>query len=135
MKRILVTGAAGLLGRRVVAELEGRCEVVGLDLTRGNADIEWHEGDITDPGLVQAAASGCDAVAHIAAIPNIVSGPGHEIMRVNVVGTWNVFSAAEAVGARRVVQCSSDSVVGFTVLAGKMIPPDYLPVDESHPLR
>ena len=39
MRRVLVTGAAGLLGRRVVAELAGRCEVVGLDLARGEADI------------------------------------------------------------------------------------------------
>lgn len=135
MERILVTGAAGLLGRHVVAQLRGSCEVVGLDIARGDADIEWHTGDVTDPALVREAVTGCDAVVHVAAIPNIVSGPGHEIMRVNVVGTWNVFAAAHAAGARRVVQCSSDSVVGFTVLAGAMHPPDYLPIDEAHPLR
>jgi nucleoside-diphosphate-sugar epimerase len=135
MTRVLVTGAGGLLGRHVVAALRERYEVVGFDLTPGEADLEWHTGDVTDAVRIGTAALGCDAVVHIAAIPNIVSGPAHEIMRVNVVGTWNVFAAAEAAGARRVVQCSSDSVVGFTVLPGKMIPPDYLPVDEAHALR
>jgi len=135
MARVLVTGAAGLLGREVVAELVAGYEVVGLDRVRGEADIEWHVGDVTDPALVAGAMAGCEAAVHVAAIPNIVSGPGHDIVRVNTVGTWNVFAAAEAAGARRVVQCSSDSVVGFTVLAGVMRPPEYLPVDEAHPCR
>jgi len=135
MARVLVTGAAGLLGREVVAELAAGYEVVGLDRVRGAADVEWHVGDVTDPALVAAAMAGCEAAVHVAAIPNIVSGPGHEIVRVNAVGTWNVFAAAEAAGVRRVVQCSSDSVVGFTVLAGVMRPPEYLPVDEAHPCR
>ena len=82
MERILVTGAAGLLGRHVVAQLRGTCEVVGLDIARGDADIEWHAGDVTDPALVREAVTGCDAVVHVAAIPNIVSGPGHEIIRL-----------------------------------------------------
>ncbi|MCP5153529.1 MAG: NAD(P)-dependent oxidoreductase [Ectothiorhodospiraceae bacterium] len=133
--RVLVTGAAGLLGSEVVRALTGRCEVVGLDVRRGDADIAWHVGDVTDRALVGRAVEGCDAVAHVAAIPNVVSGTGADIVRVNVVGTWNVFDAAEAAGARRVVLCSSDSVVGFTVLQGRMVPPDYLPIDEAHPMR
>ena len=62
MKRILVTGAAGLLGGHVVEALRDRYEVVGLDLARGEADIEWHTGDITDAELVRAAAARCDAI-------------------------------------------------------------------------
>jgi nucleoside-diphosphate-sugar epimerase len=134
-QKVLVTGAGGLLGREVVAALAGRCEVVGLDLIRGEPDIMWHVGDVTDRSLVERAAAGCDAVVHVAAIPNVVSGTGTDIMRVNVVGTWNVFDAALGAGARRAVLCSSDSVVGFTVLQGQMVPPQYLPIDEAHPLR
>lgn len=133
--RILVTGAGGMLGRAVVAELTGQCDVVGFDLVGDSTDVEWHTGDITDYAAVSAAMRGCTAVLHIAAIPNIVSGTAVEIVRVNTVGTWNVFDAAREQGIGRVVLCSSDSVVGFTVRQGLMVAPDYLPVDEFHPLR
>jgi nucleoside-diphosphate-sugar epimerase len=56
-------------------------------------------------------------------------------MTTNTVGTWNVLEAAEQAGVRRVILTSSDSVVGFTVMQGSMVPPDYLPVDLEHPLR
>lgn len=82
-----------------------------------------------------AAAEDQHAVIHIAAVPNIWSADPETIMRVNVLGTWNVFQAAEAMGVRRVVLCSSDSVVGFTVREGNMVPPLYAPVDLEHPLQ
>jgi nucleoside-diphosphate-sugar epimerase len=84
---------------------------------------------------VREAVAGCDAVIHVAARPNIWSGEGHEIIRTNVTGTWNVLQAAEDAGVKRVVVTSSDSVVGFTVLEGAMIPPEYLPIDNQHPLH
>ncbi|MEM7405672.1 MAG: NAD(P)-dependent oxidoreductase [Pseudomonadota bacterium] len=135
MERVLITGAAGLMGTQTTALLSGRYALHGLDLKAGPADLTWFTGDITDADLVHAAVKGCDAVVHIAAIPNIVSGTAADIMRINVTGTWNVYAAAQAAGAGKVVLCSSDSVVGFTVLAGQMIAPDYLPIDTSHPLR
>lgn len=133
--RVLVTGASGMLGRAVVAELTGRCEVVGFDLKAGDAPIEWRTGDLTDADAVKKAVEGCDAVLHIAAVPNIWSGSGETIVRVNVGGTYNVLSSAEEAGVGRVVLCSSDSVIGFTVREGAMLPPLYLPVDDAHPLR
>ncbi len=68
-------------------------------------------------------------------MPNIWSGTGERILHVNVMGTWNVLQAAEAAGAKRVILCSSDSVVGFTVMSGSMRAPEYAPVDAAHPLR
>ena len=132
--RVLVTGAAGLLGRAVVAELSGKCQVVGFDMNPGKAD-DWHTGDLTDASAVGRAVEGCDGVLHIAAVPNIWSGTGETIMRVNVLGTYQVLAAAEQAGVKRVVLCSSDSVVGFTVGEGAMLPPLYLPIDIQHPLR
>ena len=55
MSKVLVTGAAGLLGRYVVEALQGRHAVTGLDKRRGPADITWHLGDITDGELVGMA--------------------------------------------------------------------------------
>jgi nucleoside-diphosphate-sugar epimerase len=132
---ILVTGAAGLLGRFVVRDLLTHGHIVrGLDRRRGDADIEWHVGDVTSPELVSGAMTGVDAVMHIAAIPNIWSGDGQTIMRVNLLGTYTVFEAAEAAGVNRVVFCSSDSVAGYTVKEGRMLAPRYAPVDLDHPL-
>jgi len=133
---VLVTGAAGLLGRHVVAELRDHgVRVRGFDRRAGDADIEWRVGDVTDADAVRAAVRGTDAVLHIAAIPNIWSGDAQTIIRVNTLGTFNVFEAAEAAGVRRVVFCSSDSVVGYTVREGRMLPPRYAPIDIRHPLQ
>ena len=104
MSTILVSGAAGLLGRFVVRELLAHGHAVrGLDRRQGEADITWHVGDVTSPELVQSAMAGVDTVLHIAAIPNIWSGDGQIIMRVNLLGTSTVLDAAEAAGVKRVV--------------------------------
>jgi len=133
---ILVTGAAGLLGRFVVdALLRGGARVRGLDRRTGPAAIEWHIGDVTDPAFVAGAMTGVDGVMHIAAVPNIWSGDGQTIMRVNTLGTYTVLDAAEAAGIGRVIFCSSDSVAGYTVREGCMLPPLYAPLDLDHPLR
>jgi nucleoside-diphosphate-sugar epimerase len=135
MSTILVTGAAGLLGRFVVRDLLAHGYAVrGLDRRQGDSDIEWHVGDVTSPELVQRAMAGVDAVMHMAAIPNIWSGDGQTIMRVNLLGTYTVLEAAEAAGVGRVVFCSSDSVAGYTVKEGRMLPPRYAPLDLAHPL-
>ena len=135
MSTVLVTGAAGLLGRFVVSELLAHGYAVrGLDRRAGEAAIEWHVGDVCDPALVAGAMQGADAVLHIAAIPNIWSGDGQTIMRVNLLGTYPVFEAAEAAGVKRSVFCSSDSVAGYTVREGRMLAPRYAPLDLDHPL-
>jgi nucleoside-diphosphate-sugar epimerase len=134
-EKVLVTGGAGLLGRYVVAELHERCAVTILDRRPCPAGNRSPLGDVTDLDAMRAAAAGQHAVLHIAAIPNIWSGDADTIMRVNVLGTWNVFQAANSAGVRRVVLCSSDSVIGFTVREGKMLPPLYVPVDLEHPLQ
>lgn len=135
-KLILVTGAAGLLGRFVVDELLANGYTVrGFDRRRGKADIEWRIADVTDTVAVGDAVCGTDAILHIAAVPNIWSGDGQTIVRVNVQGTYTVFEAAEAAGIERLVFCSSDSVSGYTVREGRMLRPLYAPLDLDHPLQ
>lgn len=134
-EKVLITGANGLLGGAAVSELTGRAQLRGFDLTRGRADIDWHTGDLTDAAAVARAVEGQDAIIQIAAVPNIWAGGGERIMQVNITGLYLLLSLAEAAGVRRVVICSSDSVLGYTVREGKMLPPQYLPADISHPLN
>jgi nucleoside-diphosphate-sugar epimerase len=134
-ENVLVTGAGGLMGGYVIDELKGRCKLSGLDILPDKSNIPHVTGTITDAEAVARACEGMDAIAHIAAIPNIWSGTGDEIIHTNVTGTWNVLKAAEEAGVKRVIVTSSDSVCGYTVPAGSMIPPDYLPVDAAHPRR
>lgn len=135
-EKILVTGAGGLLGDYVVKELQGRASVSGFDLLAPKGGtLPFTQGSVEDVAAVARACEGRDAVVHIAARPNIWSGSGTEIMQTNVVGTWNVLEAAEKAGVKRVILTSSDSVVGYTVLQGAMIPPEYLPIDQAHPLN
>lgn len=134
-KNVLVTGAGGLMGRYVVGELRNRTSVSGLDLVEAPDVVRHTIGSIEDTEAVKRAVDGCDAVIQIAARPNQWAGTGSEIIETNTVGVWNVLEAAEKAGVKRVVVTSSDSVVGYTVLHGAMIPPDYAPVDLAHPLR
>jgi nucleoside-diphosphate-sugar epimerase len=133
--KVLVTGAGGLMGQYVVDELRTHATVKGFDLLESITNIEHIVGDVEDADAVADACSGCDAVVHIAARPNIWSGTGSEIIQTNTVGTWNVLAGAERAGVKRVVITSSDSVLGFTVLQGAMLPPDYLPAGPQHALR
>ncbi len=133
--KVLVTGAAGLLGRAIVDELRTDHDLTGFDRRAGSAPIRWRVGDLCDRAAVAEAVRGQDAIVHVAAVPNIWSAPSEEIMRVNVLGVFALLEAAETAGVRRVVLCSSDSVVGFTVREGALQPPLHLPIDLDHPLR
>lgn len=134
-KRVLVTGAAGFLGRSIVDELRDHYQVSGFDLKAGPAPIDWHLGSLIDADAVAAAVKNKDAIVHVAAIPNIWSGSGEKIMQINVLGVYLLLAAAEEAGVKRVVLCSSDSAVGFTVREGTLRPPEYLPIDVDHPLN
>lgn len=135
MKKILVTGAAGRLGASMLAELEGRGEVTAFDRIQGGAVADWQIGDLLDRDAVRRAVHGQDSIIHLGALAHILAGTADDIIRVNTIGTWNILSAAEELGVKRVAVCSTDSVIGFTVREGAMIPPDYLPIREDHPRR
>src|SRR2546421_26048 len=59
----------------------------------------------------------------------------HEVtFRTNVMGSFNVHEAAWRLGIRRVASVSSEAVLGWDYREREFAP-DYLPIDESHPVR
>ena len=123
--RILVTGHRGHVGAPVAAHLKrlGH-EVGGFDRSAGD--------DLLDAAAIRRAAAGCAAIVHLGALAHDTAGSPEDIMAVNVLGTWHVLLAAEAVRAGRVVHFSSAQVFGTA--EGERLP-DYFPVDDAHPRR
>ncbi|MET7808268.1 NAD-dependent epimerase/dehydratase family protein [Micromonospora chersina] len=143
-RRVVVTGAAGKLGRAVVAHLRAvGVDVLAVDRAGGrdprDVDGEFLLVDLTDYGQVVEAftggadehAGGVGAVVHLAAVPAPGLQPNAVTFANNSAATYNVFAAARAAGIRRVVWASSETVLGLPFDT----PPPYAPVDEEYPSR
>ena len=135
VRKILVTGGSGRLGRYVVDRLKSNNQMTVLDTRDPEVpDVDFLHGDILDLQLLTTAFQGVDAVVHLAAIPNPRTSSPDVCFEVNVQGTWRVLQAAEAAGVKRVVVASSDSATGLHFNPENWAP-QYLPVDENHPGR
>ena len=138
--RILVTGARGKVGAATVAALvDAGHEVTATDLSRprfeGDRDaIPYKQADLTAAGDAYAIVPGHDAVVHAAAIPDPISTPPHVVFQNNLMALFNTLEAAVRAGVPRFVNLSSETVPGF-IFAERPFLPDYVPVDEQHPVR
>jgi len=115
----LVTGATGHIGNVLVRELiRQERPVRALVLPREDRacldglPVEICEGDVLDPGSLDAAMQGVDTVYHLAGIISIMPGQDDFVRRVNVDGTKNVLRAAQQAGVRRLVYTSSIHAFG-----------------------
>jgi len=108
--RILVTGATGYLGRALVAA----CRESGHDTlafsrhaTRAGLPGDVVDGDVRDLSSVRAAAAGCDAICHAAALVSVWRSRAQDFDDVNVGGLRNVLQAAGEARIARVAYTSS----------------------------
>jgi UDP-glucose 4-epimerase len=116
---VAVTGPTGEIGKPFVAALEREARVGRvLGMARrafepadyGWEKVEYRQGDILDRDAVADLVADADVVVHLAFI--IVAGRG-ESREINLTGSRNVFEAAAAAGAKRLVYTSSVAAYGF----------------------
>jgi uronate dehydrogenase len=127
--RLLLTGAAGGLGRVLRPHLRGLCRTLRVsDLTAPEdpqASEESVACDVGDRAAVLQLLRGVDAVVHFGG--QSVEDHFDKILHANIAGTFNVYEAARRLGVRRIVYASSSQVTGFY--------PTTQTVDPSMPVR
>ncbi|MFF2847297.1 NAD-dependent epimerase/dehydratase family protein [Streptomyces sp. NPDC058001] len=136
VSRVLVTGAAGRIGRAVLDLLAAR----GIE---ANALVLQDPGDLTarrvvtgsaaDQEAVRAALDGADAVIHLAAVPTPERDRAEDVFGGNTLSTFTVLEEAGRAGVRRVALASSWGVTGLPWTADRNPSPAYVPVDEALP--
>jgi UDP-glucose 4-epimerase len=115
---VAITGPTGDIGRALVHALE-RSRAIGeirgmarrpIDPEYGFKRLEYRQGNVLDEGDVKRFVAGADVVVHLAFI---ILGSHEETRSINLEGSRNVFQAAIACGAKRLVYASSVAAYGF----------------------
>ncbi|HEY2928662.1 NAD-dependent epimerase/dehydratase family protein [Piscinibacter sp.] len=113
--RLLLTGAAGGLGRVLRPRLKAYCEVLRLsdvaDLGSAAKGEEVVPARLEDRAALTALLQGVDAVVHLGGVST--EGPFDPILQANIIGVYNLYEAARIQGAKRIVFASSNHVTGF----------------------
>lgn len=127
--RVLVTGAGGFLGRRVVAALLDRGLAVRALVRRPDAEltglgVDVVVGDLRRSAGVPGLLDGVDTVVHLAAV--VAGSPGAQFTGT-VTATEHLLAAMEGSTVRRLVLCSSFSVYDWSRISGRL--------DEDSPLE
>ena len=133
--RVLVSGAAGSLGRVITVGLAGLGhDVVGLDLVPApeGSTFAWHEADCADADAVAAvfAEERLDAVVHLAGVPDEVSLPDE--LTSHVITTAALLDAMVAHRVPRIVYASSNHAVGRTPRAAGELTEHALPRADTY---
>lgn len=126
MRRSLVTGGSGFVGRHLVAALEARGEAVRVLDLADHGDVETIRGSILDAAAARAAVDGVDCVFHLAGDAQLWSFDQGAFERVNHQGTRAMLAAASEAGVRRFIHCSS-----LTTLVGAKTPIGASAADEA----
>jgi len=135
--KVLITGASGLIGRLTIAGLSDKYEFSGLN-RRPVDGIPCLQADINDAAAIKPAFQGMEMVLHLSAYTeDIYDWAG--TMATTVMGTLNVFQAAQEAGVKRVVFMSTGSTMcGWEwddgLPYGKLAGGEYAKVNAPWPL-
>lgn len=116
LPRLLLTGAAGGLGKVLRERLRPFAEVLRLsDIAAmepaADASEEVIVCDLSDKAAVDALVAGCDAIVHLGGVS--VERPFEEVLEGNIRGVFHIYEAARRHGVKRVVFASSNHTIGF----------------------
>jgi uronate dehydrogenase len=113
--RLLLTGAAGALGRELRRRLKAHCTTLRLsdiaDLGAPAPGEELLSVRLEDRSAVLGLLAGVDAVVHLGGVST--EQPFEAILPANIVGVFNLYEAARQHGVRRIIFASSNHVTGF----------------------
>ena len=113
--KILVTGSSGVIGKSFVAsaEADDALDLVRADLsdTDGSSAFPFRELDVRDPEACREACRDVAGVLHLAAYPDAAADFRSEVLPTNMVGTYNISTAAVEAGVDRFVFASSAQAV------------------------
>lgn len=130
-KHVLITGGAGFIGSHIVERLMDACKITLYDNLRRNSvsmmrlpkNVRLVEGDVLDPASLKAAVKDVDIIFHLAAVAgiNTVTKSPITTMKINLIGTYNLFQAIEDANPQieRVVLTSTSEVYGKYSYLGK----------------
>ena len=114
-EKLLLTGAAGGLGRALRERLKLNCTTLRLsdreDFGAAQTGEEVVLADLADAAAVDAMVEGVNAIVHLGGVS--VEGPFTPILQANILGVFNLYESARKHGVRRVVFASSNHVTGF----------------------
>ncbi|MFN3416464.1 MAG: NAD-dependent epimerase/dehydratase family protein [Caldimonas sp.] len=113
--RLLLTGAAGGLGRELRPRLKAYCDVLRVsdmdELGAAAAGEELYRVALQDKTGMLALLQGVEAVVHLGGVST--EQPWEPILQANIVGVYHLYEAARVHGVRRIVFASSNHVTGF----------------------
>ena len=133
--KILITGAAGLIGKEVTKGLVAAGhDVLATDLVKDDLSPaqKFVVGDLVSDEFISQLDFRCDAIVHLGSIPRPGIASDETVLHNNVMGTYHVFANAVENNVPLVIYASSLSIYGFAWSTGTS--PEYVPVDEKHPL-
>ncbi len=142
MKTIFVTGGAGYIGSHTVLLLlesgyrvkiydnlsNSHLEAVKRIERLSGKSVEFIEGDIRDTDRVANALQGSSAVIHFAGVKAVGESVSNPLKYYdnNVLGTIELLKAMKQSEVKKMIFSSSASIYGN---------PQYLPIDEQHPIN
>lgn len=138
--KIAITGARGSVGKVLVKLCsEAGHQTVQINRTEtpydGTPNSEMRTADIAnDYDASIEAFKGCDALIHLAAVPDPVGKADWYVHSNNVNAAFNGFHAAGRLGIKRICYASSVNAIGLA-FSNRPLRFDYFPIDEDAPQR
>jgi nucleoside-diphosphate-sugar epimerase len=138
--KIAITGARGTVGREVVKV----CAKAGHSTVQINRTDQEYDGTPNSEMRTADTSSsyddtvqafqGCDAVIHLAAIPDPVGKPDWQVHQNNVASAFNGSRACGELGIKKICYASSVNAIGLAYASQPLEFP-YFPIDEDYPLN